>query len=182
MSKKTTEHDGKKRITIGRIAGTHGVRGRMLLLPLTDYPERFLDMEELVLELPGKPRRTLKVTEMTPYSNKGTFFLSAEGVNDRDAAESYKNWFVTVADDERVELSEDEFWIDDIIGLETVESGSGNSLGTVEEVMQTGSNDVYLIRTPQGELRPIPATEQAIDKVDLENRKIMVTIPEGLWD
>ena len=179
---KTNEPEGEKRTVIGKIVGTHGVRGNMLIAPITDFPERFLDMEELVLELPGKPRRTLKVRAITPYEGKGTFFLTAEGVTDKDTAESYKGSLITVAQDERVELPEDEFWIDDIIGLSVEENGSGKLLGTVEEIMETGSNDVYLIRTPEGELKPIPATDQAVNKVDLENKRLLVTIPEGLWD
>jgi 16S rRNA processing protein RimM len=179
---KTNEPDGEKRTVIGKIIGTHGVRGKMLIAPITDYPERFLDMEELVLDLPGKPRRTLKVSDITPYEGKGLFFLTAEGVDGKDAADAYKGSIITVAQDERVELPEDEFWIDDIIGLAAEENGSGKVLGVVEEVMETGSNDVYLIRTPEGELKPIPATDQAVNKVDLENKKLLVTIPEGLWD
>lgn len=180
MSKKSEA--GDKRITIGKIVGTHGVNGKMTILPLTDYPERFYDMEELVLEMPGKPTRTLKIKGVSPYEGKGLFFLRAEGVNDKETAETYKGSVITVAKDERVELPEDEFWIDDLIGLEVTDNASGDVLGTIEEVMQTGSNDVYMVRTPDGTMKPIPAMQEVVNKVDLENRKILVTIPEGLWD
>ena len=181
MSKKTEALSGE-RTTIGKIAGAHGVNGVMILLPLTDYPDRFLDMKELALEQPGKPKLTLKVTAMQPYAGKGTFFLRAEGVNNRDEAEKLKNAVITIPNDERVNLSDDEYWIDDMVGLKAVDSVSGQELGTLVEILQTGSNDVYLIRTPDGATKPIPAMKESVLGVDIENGTITVAIPEGLWD
>lgn len=181
MSKKT-EAETEHRTVIGKIIGPHGIAGKMLLLPLTDYPERFFEMDELVLDHPGKPRRTLKISSIVPYEGKGTFFLYAHGVDDKETAESFKGSVVTVADDERVELPEDEYWIDDLIGLRALENGTGRELGVLEEVMQTGSNDVYMIRTPEGAIKPVPAVSEAINSVDIAGGSITVTIPEGLWD
>ena len=177
MSKKADA----ERIVIGKIAAAHGVKGTMILLPLTDFPERFLDMKEIVLDKQGRPRRTLKVASIVPYEGKGTFFLRAEGVEDKETAETFKGSVVTVEKSERVQLSENEFWIDDIIGLKAVENGTGRELGKVEDIMLTGSNDVYLIRTTDGDLKPIPALGTAVNKVDIDSGTITVTIPEGLW-
>lgn len=181
MSRKI-EASQEDRVTVGKIVGTHGVRGTMLLLPLTDFPERFLDMRELVLDKPGKPRISLDVIRLTPYEGKGTFFLNARDVNDKETAEEYKGSIVTISKEERTELSQDEYWIDDIVGLNVVENISGRGLGVLEEVMFTGSNDVYMVRTPEGALKPIPAIGEAINQVDIPGGVITVTIPEGLWD
>lgn len=181
MSKKS-EAAPEGRTIVGKIVGAHGINGTMLLLPLTDFPERFFEMQELVLSKPGKPRKTLKVKRIAPYEGKGTFFLEAEGINDRDAAELIKGSVVTVANDERAALDDDEYWIDDLVGLKAIENETGRELGTIEEVMFTGSNDVYLIRTLEGKLAPIPAVGEAINSVDVQAGTITVTIPEGLWD
>lgn len=170
------------RIVIGRIAAAHGIKGTMLILPLTDFPERFLDMKELTLEHQGKASRTLKVKSISPYIGKSTFFFNAEGIDTMDAALLFKGWLITVDKADRVELSENEFWIDDLKGLKAVDFETGNPLGTLEEVMETGSNDVYLIRTDTGELKPVPAIESAVRKVDICGAKIYLTVPEGLWD
>lgn len=154
----------------------------MLILPLTDFPERFLDMEELTVERQGKTPRTLKVKSLSPYIGKGTLFFNAEGINDMDAALQFKGWTVTIDKSDRVKLSENEFWIDDLRGLTAVDFETGTALGTLEEVMETGSNDVYLIRTSDGMLKPVPAIEAAVRKVDIRNAKIYLTVPEGLWD
>ena len=181
MSKRT-ETNSAQRTTIGKIVGAHGINGTMLILPLTDYPERFFDMEELVLEKQGKPMQTLTIRRIWPYEGKGTFFLQASGIIDRELAETLKGSVITVTDDERVELPEDEYWIDDIVGLKAVENGTGRELGVLEEIMFTGSNDVYMIRTPEGALKPIPAMADAVNSVDIAGGVITVTIPEGLWD
>lgn len=173
---------GNSRTTIGKVVGAHGVRGTLLVLPLTDYPERFLDMEELTLEQNGKPMRTFKIRSVIPYDGKGTFRIQVEGINDRTEAEKLRQSLVTVDKDERVELPEDEYWIDDMIGLKVLENGTGTELGTLDEIMFTGSNDVYLVKTPEGEIKPVPATGDAINQVDIEAGTITVTIPEGLWD
>lgn len=181
MSKKT-EAESEERTIIGKIVGAHGVNGTMLLLPLTDFPERFLNMKELDLAKPGKPLQTLIIRKLIPYEGKGTFFLHAEGINDRDTAESFKGSIITIPDKERAELSEDEYWVGDIIGLKVIENSTGLELGTIEEVIFTGSNDVYLIKTTDGAVKPIPAVAEAINKVDIAEGIIMVTIPEGLWN
>ena len=89
MSKKT-EGTPEGRYEIGKIVGAHGVRGDMLLLPLTDFPERFLGMKKLDVTLPGKPMRAYTVSRIEPYEGKNTFFLRLLGVEGRDAAEAPK--------------------------------------------------------------------------------------------
>lgn len=181
MSKKDEAKSGERTI-IGKIVGAHGINGMMLILPLTDYPERFFSMKELVLDKPGKPRKTLKVKRIAPYEGKGTLFLQAEGVTDRDMAETIKGSVVTIPAEDRVELPEDEYWIDDIVGMTVTEETTGDTLGKVEEIIFTGSNDVYLVRTADGKLQPIPAVGGAVKNVDIENGTMSVVIPEGLWD
>ena len=63
-----------------------------------------------------------------------------------------------------------------------IENTTGCELGTVEEVILTGSNDVYLIKTPEGAVKPVPAIADVINKVDIAAGILRVTIPEGLWD
>ena len=172
----------EERTVIGKIVGAHGVGGTMLLLPMTDYPERFLGMKELVLEFQGKPPMVFKVKVLSPYEGKNTFFLRLAGVDDRDKAETLKGALITVSREERVELSEDEYWIDDIVGLNVIEKSSGLVLGEIEEVMSTGSNDVYIVKTPCGHKKAIPALSEVINTVDVASGFMEVTLPEGLWD
>ena len=169
MSKKT-DPSLEGRCEIGKIAAAHGVRGDMLLIPLTDFPERFIGMKHLDISLPGKPVKSWKVRRLEPYEGKNTFFLHLQGAS------------VTVPKDERVELEEDEYWLDDIIGLAVLDASTGENLGRVSEIIQTGSNDVYVVKTPDGKEKPVPATGDAIVSVDVAGGTMTVNIPEGLWD
>ena len=179
MSKKT--EGAESRYEIGRIVGVHGVRGDMLVLPLTDFPERFIGMEKLDIALPGKALRSWTVRRLEPYKGKNTFFLHLQGIESREAAEAMKDAVITVTADERVELEEGEYWLDDIIGI-TVCSETGQKLGTVTDILFTGSNDVYLVKTEDGKTQPVPALGDVIEAVDLTARTMTVKIPEGLWD
>ena len=181
MSKKS-EVQPEGRVTIGKIVGVHGVGGTMLILPLTDYPERFFKMRKLTLEKPGVPSQTVNVKSIFPYEGKDTLFLRLENVTDRTSAEAFRGSVITVSKEERIGLSDDEYWIDDIIGIRVLDSTSRRELGILEEVMQTGSNDVYLVRTAEGQLKPIPALAEAIISVDTEEGVMLAAVPEGLWD
>jgi 16S rRNA processing protein RimM len=139
-------------------------------------------MPALFAEHPAKPPITLAVKGVRFHDGKGQILVTAEGVNDRDAAESLRGRAITVAPEERVELPDGEYWIDSLIGLDVIESASGERLGKIEEVMNTGSNDVYMVRASGGELKLIPAIADVVEEISLERGEMRVNLPEGLWD
>ena len=173
---------GIVRVQIGIIVGAHGIQGAIRVHPTTDYPERFMDMKALVAEHPSKPPVKLEVTGIKFHEGKGQVLVTAEGVNDRDAAEALKGRVITVAPDERVELPKGEYWIDSLIGLDVIDDGSGEHLGKLEEVMSTGGNDVYLIRANDGSQKLIPAIADVIREIAPEKGAMRINVLEGLWD
>ncbi|MDR1580526.1 MAG: ribosome maturation factor RimM [Synergistaceae bacterium] len=178
----TSPDIGEKRVQIGYIAGAHGVGGVLRLVPTTDYPERFFDMEALWAEYPGKAPLSLKITGVKHHSGKGQLLISAEGISDRGAAEAIKGWKITIPPEERVELPEGEYWIDSLVGLNVIDDESGAHLGSIEEIMNTGSNDVYQVRTDDGALRLIPAIRDVVRGISLEHGTMRIKLLEGLWD
>jgi 16S rRNA processing protein RimM len=172
----------KRRVQIGYVAGAHGVGGVLRIVPTTDYPERFFDMDTLVAEQTGKSPLSLKITGVKPHSGKGQMLISAEGIDDRGAAEALKGWKITISPEERVELPEGEYWIDSLIGLDVIDDESGAHLGSIEEIMNTGSNDVYRVRTDDGTLRLIPAIRDVVRDISLEGGTVRIKLLEGLWD
>lgn len=179
-----------RRVTVGRIVGAHGVKGTLKINPLTDYPDRFLDMGSLYVEKKGKPSKVLEITEMAPYEGKGGYLARVAGVDDRDSAEALSGYDITVLPEERVELPDGEFWIDSLVGLEVREASGEHdtqlekkpALGVIEDVMPTGGNDVYIVRTQAGELKPIPAIADVVKDIDLDAGVVWIVLPEGLWD
>lgn len=170
------------RVLVGTIVGAHGVRGVFRIHPLTDYPERFFDMQKLYIEKPGKPPRELEVLKVSGHEGKGQILVTAVGITDRDRAEELSGYLITVAPEERVELPEGEYWIDSLIGMSVIDADSGEHLGKIEDVMSTGSSDLYQVRTPDDEVKIIPAIADIVREIDTDAGVMKVSLLEGLWD
>lgn len=178
----STSHSSAGRTTIGKIVGAHGIKGVLKIRPLTDHPERFFTMDALYVEHKARPPVTLKIADARLNESSGDILISAAGVEDRSAAEAYRGGVITIGDDERAELDEGEYWIDSLIGLSVEDTEIGTRLGTLKDVMQTGANDVYIVETPGGSPKAIPAIEQVIREVDIDAGVMRVKLIDGLWD
>lgn len=170
-------------VTIGKIAGAHGVRGEFRIVPLTDFPSRFEQMDRLELYGSGGGHRlSLEILSMRFQDGKGQYLAKAAGIEDRDGAMALRGLFVMIPADQRVPLPGDRFWVDDILGLSVEDEESKEMLGVVREILPTGCNDVYIVETPSGDRKMLPATREVIRLVDLEKGIISVHLLEGLWD
>jgi len=110
----------------------------------------------------------------------GMVLLSFYGVDDRDAAEVFRNAMVVVAKNELPPLPDGEYYVDDLKGM-TVVTAAGEVLGRLDDVFQTGSNDVYSVRSGAREYL-IPAIREVIVTIDMENRTIVINPMKGLLD
>ena len=170
--------DGDK-ITIGYVSSAHGVKGEFCIVPLTDFPERFHRMESLKLYLGGEFVRELRLFRVRELAGKGELILESD-LSDRNEAEKLVGMSIMIDPDERVELPEDRFWVDDLIGLE-VQDEKGNVLGMVVDLISTGGNEVYEIEDAQGKRHYIPAVAEFVKGIDLPSRTLTVELIEGLW-
>ena len=157
-------------ITIGQIVAPHGVRGDVRILPQTDFPERFKHMKYGYID--GK-----RYGVSNARLHKHVVLLKLTGVDDRDAAESLVKKEIQVPREEAVSLSEGQYYIFDIIGI-SVYDLKDTLLGTVTDILRTGSNDVYVVTSADGEEILLAAIEDVIKSVDLENKKMVVDPPE----
>lgn len=170
-------------VIIGRVLGAHGVRGEIRVLPLTDFPERFMDMDRIDIFRPaGKLIATLEIQEIRAHEGKGVFLISANEIADRDAAQALEGGLIMIHESQRAPLPDGSYWIDDIIGLSVVLGETGEILGVVEDLLRTGEHDVYSVRTPDGGLKMLPAVKDVIMRMAPEEGVIEVRLPEGLWD
>jgi len=170
-------------VIIGRVLGAHGVRGEVKVLPLTDFPERFLGMTRLEVFRPaGRLMASLTVRSLRFHEAKGLFLVETGEIGDRDGAEDLKDGVVMIKASERVPLSKGSFWVDDVVGLRVVSADTGEEIGKVEAVLQTGAHDVYSVRTPQGEVRMMPAVREVVLRILPEEGIMEVRPLEGLWD
>ena len=162
-------------LSIGQIINTHGLRGAVKVYPLTDDISRFEKLKEVYVE---------ENDGIVKYKMESVKFLSStvsvklKGVDSEEAANKLRGSYIKVDRKSAVKLPKDTYFICDLIDLEVYDE-KGLLLGTVKDVLQTGSNDVYVIQSSGKDIL-IPALKDIVKKIDLENKKILVEMPEGL--
>ena len=170
--------DGK--VVIGRVSSPHGVRGELTIVPLTDFPERFQEMDSLDLYREGVLLSTLNVRRIRFNEGKDSLILESD-LGDRDEAAALSGALVLIDAEDRVELPEGHFWIDDLIGLR-VEDMKGRPLGTVKDILTAGASETYEILGVDGRVHYVPAAEEFVRDIDLDLGRICIALIEGLWD
>lgn len=165
-------------LQVGVITGTHGLKGEVKVFPTTDDKARFMDLVDVIL-INGKEEIPLKVEYCKFF--KQFVFVKFEGLDDINKVEQYKRCPIMVTRENAVPLEEDEYFITDLIGMSIVDD-SGVTIGTLENVIETGANDVYEIRTQDGGHILLPAIKDCILDVDMEENVILVHILKGLRD
>lgn len=165
-------------MAVGLITTAHGLRGEVKVELHTDFPERFAP--DVVVYL-GEELDKAVIREARPH--QGQLLLQFNDIDDRTKADALRGLWVFIPEDEAVELEEDTYFVHDIIGL-AVQTTKGEPLGTVEQVLFTGANDVYVVQPPGEPKREIllPAIEDVIKEVDLENGILTVELLPGLLD
>lgn len=161
---------------IGQIVNTYGIKGFLKVVPYTDDITRFEDLKSIYIQT----KNTLKtvIIEEVKYS-KNLVLLKLKGIDDINAAEVYKNCYIKIERKDAVKLPEDSYFIVDLIGL-NVYTDDGMSLGNIIDVYPTGANDIYVVKDEKGKQVLLPAIGDVIKNVDIENKKMIVHLIEGL--
>jgi 16S rRNA processing protein RimM len=166
-----------EKILIGQIINFHGIKGGLKVRHLTDDLERFYDLDYLYIEDP-------KTTEVRRFdiervqSHKGFIIMYLKGYHSLNEVEYLKNRYLYIEKTQRKALEEDTYFIQDLIGL-VVESEKEGRIGVLEDVIQAGSSEVYIIRGEYGEVM-IPAAKEFIKEVDIEKGRMKVQLIEGM--
>lgn len=166
-------------LLLGEILRPHGVRGELRMRILTDYPERITQLEKVYLaEKPdSSDPDTYRVEHMRMHQSYG--LLKLAGIEDRDEADRLRQLLVMVPLEQAVPLEDGEFYLYQLIGLE-VRTTTGQTLGKITDVLETGANDVYVVESAvHGEVL-IPVTSETVLKTDITAGFILVNLPEGL--
>jgi len=165
-------------LIVGQLINTHGVKGELKAIPLTDDPNRFKKLKWVYIDKNGK---------LDKYDIIGVKFfkqfviLKFRNVDTMDEAEKLKGLYMKVDRANAVKLPKDSFFITDIVGLSVFDENE-SLLGKLVDVIQTGSNDVYVVRDTDGKEILIPALKSVVKEVSIENGRISVILPKGLLD
>lgn len=163
-------------LKIGVITAPHGVRGEVRVFPTTDDPGRFRLLEEVILQS-GNRRETHQIGSVK--FSKNMVILKLSDIDSMNDAEPYRQWELLIPREQAVPLGENEYYIADLIGMEVL-TDSMERLGIITDVMQTGANDVYVVRSDAyGEVL-IPAIRDCILQVAVEENRMTVHLLPGL--
>lgn len=163
---------------VGVIANTHGIRGEVKVYPTTDNVERFKDLKKVILDT-GKEKKELEIQNVKFFKNMA--ILKFKGIDNINDIEKYKGKDLLVTRDDAVELEEDEFYFADILDAKVV-TDKGEDFGVIVDIMETGANDVFVIKTKDGKEVLFPVTKECIVDMDMDENLITVHILPGLLD
>lgn len=163
--------------TIGQVVALFGVRGEIKVHALTDIPGRFQTLKTVYI---GSEHRLYTIEQSRAY--KGDMvLLKLAGIDDANAAESLRTQHLLIPLDQLAELPADNYYQHDILGL-TVRTLDQRILGSIIEIMETGSNDVYVIKKPDGKEVLIPALKTVVKRIDLAQRVMLIDPLPGLLE
>ena len=165
-------------ITIGRVQKTHGVKGEIKIEALTDHPERFTELRRVYLTSSRGESRACAVRSVR-YMD-GTPVLLLKGYDSPEKARELNGWLVQVPQEETVPLPEGQYYWFELIGMEVL-SEAGEKLGTIVDIFETGSNDVYVMKAGRKEVY-LPATKEVIRQIDRAAKRMVIHVMEGLLD
>ena len=162
-----------EKIKIGRIVNAVALRGEVKVYNYSGYRERYEELDRIIVD--DTPYEIEKVRYQ-----QHMVILKLAGVNDRSAAEAMKNRDVFITEEDLRELPEDTFYIRDLIGLSVIDDESEALLGTIKDVLQPSSQDIYVVKLEQGGEAMIPAVSQFVRKVSVEEGFVRVRLIEGM--
>ena len=173
-----SEGDLPELIAVARAVKTRGLRGEIVADLLTDFPERFAELEKLIAVSPAGKRQELRIEESWLHGKR--LVLRFAGYDSVEAAQGLIGYELAVPEADRVKLPADQFYTWELIGCR-VETIAGEDLGVVREVTITGGPEVLMIDGHDRELL-IPMAADICVEIDVANKLIRVDPPEGLLD
>jgi 16S rRNA processing protein RimM len=162
---------------IGKVVALFGIRGELKVLLLTDIPNRFAGLGAVHA---GPDHTRHLIQSVRPYKGE-MIVLKLEGIDDADTAESLRDQNLAIPVSELAQLPPDSYYQHDILGLMVI-TLDGQKLGSIVDIIVTGSNDVYVIKVPDGSQVLIPAIKDVIKQVDLIRRTMYIDPLPGLLD
>ncbi len=172
------DEPGSDLVVIARAVKTHGLKGQVVAELLTDFPERFEDLDQVVLVSPGGEKQTRHIEEFR--FQKDRVVLKLDGCDDVDAAKALVGYEFAVPESDRVPLEEDEFYDWELEGC-TVKVGD-ESIGQVRSVMRTGGAEILVVSDEGGIEKLVPLAAEIVVEIDTSAKTIVVDPPEGLFD
>lgn len=163
-------------LELGQIVNVRGLKGEVKVNSFAQDNSRFETLEEVFVK--SKKNLDKYKIEKVSYA-KNQVILKFEGINTIEEAEKLRNSYILVDRKELEDLPEGVYYIADLIGLE-VYTEENEYLGKVDDIFQTGSNDVYVVKNDLGQNKLLPGIDEVIKEINLKDSKIIVNLIKGL--
>lgn len=165
----------KEFLEAGKIVTTHGIRGEVKIMPYTDTPELLAEFDRLFM---GRNKDAVTIVRSRVFKNM--VIAKIDGVDTPEDAEKLRNKLLYMHRDD-LELGEDTYFIQDLIGMEVRDADSDELYGVIDDVMQTGANDVYVVKSADKELL-VPAIADVVISTDIDGNVMTIRPLDGLFD
>ena len=167
-----------KNVLIGRIQGTHGIRGQLRVVPFAGDATTLVGLKRVLVKGPAGGLESFPVTAAAQHGKR--VLLTLGQFDNINQVLHLVGREVYAERAELPELSPDEFYWSDLLGLRVV-TEEGEELGELVDIIETGSNDVYVVKKGEAEIL-VPALDDVVLAVDLEGGRMTVSLPEGLLE
>lgn len=172
--------DSDQRIAVGIIRKPHGLRGEASVEPWTDSPDRFSELQKVLLVSPDEAEaRPSRIESTRPHA--GRALVKFEGIDSPEQLQAVRNWTVEIPRAESRSLDDDEYFLHDLTGLAVVDA-TGLALGTIVDAYEGGGGILLTVKTLGGGSFDVPFASEICTQIDLVARRMVVLLPEGLDD
>ena len=166
-------------LRIGVVTTTHGIRGEVKVFPTTDDVSRFKKTDEVIL--------VTRTGNLTLHVERARFFkniviLKFKEFDDINQVEGFRKCDLMVTRENALPLAEGQYYLCDVIGCRVIDDEGNKEIGTVTDVIETGANNVFEIRTETGKEVLFPVIPECILKVDTEKKEVTAHVMKGLMD
>ena len=165
----------KQFLEIGKIVSVFGIKGEVKVQPWCDSGEFLCEFDTLYRKS-GDP-----VEIESSRVAKNVVVMKIKGVDTVEDAQKMRN-HILYMDRNDVELEEDSYFVQDLLGLEVVDADSGERYGRLTDVSETGANDVYHVETDEGKVLLVPAIADVVVETDIEGGVMKIRPLDGLFD
>lgn len=165
-----------KNLEIGQIVNTFGIKGFVKVNPWVNDVTRFDDLKKVYIKI-RKSLKELEIEEVKYHKNQ--VLLKFKGIETVEQAEMLRNAILEIDRKDAIPLEEGEYFIADLLESE-VYTDEGEKLGILEDIFNTGSNDIYVVKNELGKSILLPRIKDVFKEIDVENKKIIVHLIDGL--
>ncbi len=167
----------EKYLEIGQIVNTFGIKGMVKIKPFTENTKKRFDNLKKVYIKTKKEKKEYEIEEIKYH--KEMVLAKFKGIETIEEAEKFRNSYLLINRENEKPLEKGTYYIVDMVGLE-VYTDEGDKLGILDDIFNSGSSDIYVVKNELGKQILLPAIKEVIKNIDMENRKITVHLIKGL--